>query len=310
MIPLVIIAGPTASGKTALAIKVAKRIGGEIVSADSMQIYKYMNIGTAKPCKEEMDGVCHHLIDYVDPSYNYSLSEYVRDAKNAIQKIWERGKIPILAGGTGLYIDHVVYNVKLSDTPADINLRKKLMDEAAVKGGEAMLSKLFDIDPKTAKKLHSNDIKRIVRALEIYILTGKTKTMWDMESMQNEKLYDYLYFSIATPREILYNRINVRVDNMISAGLFEEAASLQGRYSRDNTAAQGIGYRETGYYFRGLTTLDETIRLIKRNTRHLAKRQMTWFGRNPDIIWIDALDEKKCTKKIFERWSIKGADGN
>ena len=310
MIPLVIIAGPTASGKTALAIKVAKKIGGEIISADSMQIYKYMNIGTAKPDIEEMDGVYHHLIDYVDPSYNYSLSEYVRDAKKTIEQIWERGKIPILAGGTGLYIDHVVYNVLLSNAPIDFILRKKLTDEAAEVGGDAMLSKLRDIDPKTAEKLHSNDIKRIVRALEVYTLTGKTKTEWDKESMQNEKIYDYLYFAIASQRDILYNRINVRVDNMVSAGLFEEAASLQEKYSRDNTAAQGIGYRETGYFLRGLTTRDETIRLIKRNTRHLAKRQMTWFNKNTDIIWIDAQGEDKCTKKIFERWSINSADGS
>lgn len=304
MIPLIVIAGPTASGKTALAVKIAKETGSEIVSADSMQIYKKMDIGTAKPTEEEMEGIPHHLIDYVDPALNYSLSDYVSDAKKALADIWERGEIPILAGGTGLYIDHVVYDIMLSDAPSDSLLRKNLTDEAAKKGGEYMLSKLYEIDPPAAEKLHPNDIKRIVRALEIYLLTGRTKTEWDRASKQHEKTYDFFYFAIETPRKILYNNINARADKMVRAGLFDEARALFEYIPPDGTAAQGIGYREAGYYLRGLSTRDETIRLIKRNTRRLAKRQLTWFGKNPDIVWIGPEDTKKCLHMIKERWGI------
>lgn len=304
MKPLIIISGPTASGKTDFAIKIAKKINGEIVSADSMQIYKKMNIGTAKPNKEEMDGVRHHLLDIVNPSTDYSLSAYVQEAKKALNDIWERGKIPIITGGTGLYIDHVVYNIKLADISTDLNLRKSLMQEAEEIGNEKMLLRLRDIDPQVANKLHSNDIKRIVRALEIFKLTGKTKSQWDKESKINEKIYDFLYFVIATPRDILYNRIDMRVDKMVDQGLFEETLSLTREMKHNNTSAQGIGYRETMWFWKGLTTHEETIRLIKRNTRHLAKRQMTWFGKNPDAILISIDEEDKCINVIKERWGI------
>ncbi len=288
MIPLIAIVGPTASGKTALAVQVAKDLGGEIISADSMQIYKKMNIGTAKPSMEEREGIPHYMLDVAEPGESFSVDRFAKEAHRLIKDIHSRGKVPIIAGGTGLYVDTVLNNIKLSENSFDEEIRQKLEEEAEIKGKEYMYQKLCDIDPDAAAKLHVNDHKRIIRALEIYAITGKTKTELDKESKKTEKIYNSLTFAIALDRKILYNRIDIRVDKMMEEGLLEEVASLKDVLGENTTAVQGLGYKEIIDYFNGKTTLSDAVELIKKSTRNYAKRQLTWFRRNKDIIWLDA----------------------
>lgn len=307
LIPLVVIAGPTASGKTALAIDIAKELGGEIISADSMQIYREMNIGTAKPTAEEMCGVPHHMLDIADPCENFSLWKFARAAHKAINDVYSRGKLPILAGGTGLYTDTIVHNIELSEAGGDNSVREELMKKARSGGAAELYKKLSETDPESAAKLCEKDVKRVVRALEIYYLTGKTKSENDEISKKSKKIYNYLYFAIETEREILYNRINTRVDEMVKRGLFEEVSDIKNKYGFINTTAmQGIGYREVLYYLRGLVTRTETEELIKRNTRRLAKRQMTWLRKNDEVIWIKPGDHAFCTELIREKLGVEG----
>ncbi len=307
LIPLVVIAGPTASGKTALAIDIAKELGGEIISADSMQIYREMNIGTAKPTAEEMCGVPHHMLDIADPCENFSLWKFARAAHKAINDVYSRGKLPILAGGTGLYTDTIVHNIELSEAGGDNSVREELMKKARSGGAAELYKKLSETDPESAAKLCEKDVKRVVRALEIYYLTGKTKSENDEISKKSKKIYNYLYFAIETEREILYNRINTRVDEMVKRGLFEEVSDIKNKYGFINTTAmQGIGYREVLYYLRGLVTRTETEELIKRNTRRLAKRQMTWLRKNDEVIWIKPGDRAFCTELIREKFGVEG----
>lgn len=307
LIPLVVIAGPTASGKTALAIDIAKELGGEIISADSMQIYREMNIGTAKPTAEEMCGVPHHMLDIADPCENFSLWKFARAAHKAINDVYSRGKLPILAGGTGLYTDTIVHNIELSEAGGDNSVREELMKKARSGGAAELYKKLSETDPESAAKLCEKDVKRVVRALEIYYLTGKTKSENDEISKKSKKIYNYLYFAIETEREILYNRINTRVDEMVKRGLFEEVSDIKNKYGFINTTAmQGIGYREVLYYLRGLVTRTETEELIKRNTRRLAKRQMTWLRKNNEVIWIKPGDRAFCTELIREKLGVEG----
>lgn len=307
LIPLVVIAGPTASGKTALAIDIAKELGGEIISADSMQIYREMNIGTAKPTAEEMCGVPHHMLDIADPCEDFSLWKFARAAHKAINDVYSRGKLPILAGGTGLYTDTIVHNIELSEAGGDNSVREELMKKARSGGAAELYKKLSETDPESAAKLCEKDVKRVVRALEIYYLTGKTKSENDEISKKSKKIYNYLYFAIETEREILYNRINTRVDEMVKRGLFEEVSDIKNKYGFINTTAmQGIGYREVLYYLRGLVTRTETEELIKRNTRRLAKRQMTWLRKNDEVIWIKPGDRAFCTELIREKLGVEG----
>ena len=307
LIPLVVIAGPTASGKTALAIDIAKELGGEIISADSMQIYREMNIGTAKPTAEEMCGVPHHMLDIADPCENFSLWKFARAAHKAINDVYSRGKLPILAGGTGLYTDTIVHNIELSEAGGDNSVREELMKKARSGGAAELYKKLSETDPESAAKLCEKDVKRVVRALEIYYLTGKTKSKNDEISKKSKKIYNYLYFAIETEREILYNRINTRVDEMVKRGLFEEVSDIKNKYGFINTTAmQGIGYREVLYYLRGLVTRTETEELIKRNTRRLAKMQMTWLRKNDEVIWIKPGDRAFCTELIREKLGVEG----
>lgn len=307
LIPLVVIAGLTASGKTALAIDIAKELGGEIISADSMQIYREMNIGTAKPTAEEMCGVPHHMLDIADPCENFSLWKFARAAHKAINDVYSRGKLPILAGGTGLYTDTIVHNIELSEAGGDNSVREELMKKARSGGAAELYKKLSETDPESAAKLCEKDVKRVVRALEIYYLTGKTKSENDEISKKSKKIYNYLYFAIETEREILYNRINTRVDEMVKRGLFEEVSDIKNKYGFINTTAmQGIGYREVLYYLRGLVTRTETEELIKRNTRRLAKRQMTWLRKNDEVIWIKPGDRAFCTELIREKLGVEG----
>lgn len=288
---VIVICGPTASGKTSLSIELAKQINGEIVSCDSMQIYKDMTIGTAKPTKEEMDGIKHYLLDFVSPDQRYSVAEYKKDAENAIEKIISEGKVPIVVGGTGLYLEALIYNIEYQNIEEDMEYRNKLYEIEREQG----LSKLYEmaskIDSKAMEKISPNDKKRICRVLEIYHLTGKTKTELEEESRKNEPKYNYKLFGITMDREKLYERINLRVDIMINQGLLDEVKNLLEKYNNFPTAMQGLGYKEVVEYLNGLITKDEMIDKIKMETRRYAKRQITWFKRIENIIWLDGLNK-------------------
>ena len=288
---VIVICGPTASGKTALSIELAQKINGEIVSADSMQIYKDMTIGTAKPTPEEMQGIQHYLIDCISPEHRYSVAEYKKDAENAIEKILKKGKIPIVVGGTGLYVDSLIYGIEYTETKIDQNYRKELEKLVEEKGLEYVYNKAKEIDPEAVQKISKNDKKRILRILEIYKETGKTKTQQEIESRKNEVKYDYKVFAINMERQILYNRINKRVDIMIQNGLIEEVQNLLKKYKQFPTAMQGLGYKEVVQYLNKEYTKEEMIENIKMQTRRYAKRQLTWFRKNKQTIWLDGTNE-------------------
>lgn len=290
---VIVIAGPTASGKTALSIKLAKKINGEIVSADSMQIYKDMTIGTAKPTKEEMEDIKHYMIDFVSPEVRYSVSQYKKDAIQCIEEIIEQGKTPIVVGGTGLYIDSLIYGIEFQEIPTDMEYRNKLNKMADEGQLEILYEKACKIDPEAMKIISKNDKKRIIRVLEIYKQTGKTKTQQNIESKKSEIPYDYKVFAINMDREKLYDRINKRVDIMLENGLIEEVRNLIGKYKNIQTAMQSLGYKEVVEYFNGNFTKDEMIEKIKMESRRYAKRQLTWFRKNKDIIWLDGLDTQE-----------------
>lgn len=294
-LPLVIIAGPTASGKTALSLQIAEHFGGEIISADSMQIYRGMDIGTAKPTADEMRGIPHHLIDIAEPSECFSAADYCNSAKKSIASTAERGLLPVMVGGTGLYIDSVVNNVDFGAENVDLELRKRLTDLAEKEGYEAMHARLAEVDPETAQKYHPNNIRRIIRALEFYMTCGETISA----NAKKEKTspYDYVYFCIDRGREELYERINTRVDIMFNDGLEAEARRLYDKFAgQDLTSLQGIGYKELFDYFDGNITLAEAAELIKTHSRQYAKRQLTWFKRNKNIHWLtpDNMYDEAC----------------
>lgn len=289
---VIVICGPTASGKTKLSIEIAKKINGEIVSADSMQIYKEMDIGTAKPTIEEMQGIKHYLLDFVSPDKRYSVADYKKDAINAIDEIIEKNKVPIVVGGTGLYINSLIYGIEYPEIEIDIKYRNELEKTADEPDG---LRKLYEmakkIDEETIKNISPNDKKRICRVLEIYHSTGKTKTQQEIESRKNGPKYDYLIYGLNMDRDKLYDRINKRVDIMIQDGLIEEVKNVASKYKEFPTAMQGLGYKEVLEYLNGDTTKEEMIEKIKMETRRYAKRQLTWFRRYETIKWIDALGD-------------------
>ena len=287
---VIVICGPTASGKTALSIELAKKINGEIVSADSMQIYKDMDIGTAKPTIEEMQGIKHYLIGYVSPEQRYSVADYKKDAKKAIKEILEKGKIPIVVGGTGLYIDSLIYEIEYQDIKLDAQYRKQLEDEVKEKGLEELYKKAKIIDEKAMEKISLTDKKRILRVLEIYHATGKTKTEQEIESRKKEVEYDYKVYALNWDRQKLYDRINKRVDIMIEQGLIQEVKQILEKYSTFPTAMQGLGYKEVVDYLNGIYTKEEMVEKIKMETRRYAKRQLTWFRKNKQTIWLNAED--------------------
>lgn len=290
---VIVIAGPTASGKTALGVQLAKKINGEVISADSMQIYKDMTIGTAKPVPEEMEGIPHHLIDFVYPNERYSVAEFKKDAENKIEDILSRGKMPIVVGGTGLYIDALVYGIEYPEIDVDEELRKRLLKEAETQEGLANLyEKAKKIDPDAIEKISKSDIKRITRIIEIYESTGKTKTEMEKISRQNGIKYNFKVFAINMDREKLYERINLRVDLMIEAGLIKEVEELVNKYDKFPTAMQGLGYKEVVQYFNGELTKNEMIEKIKQESRRYAKRQLTWFRKNKNIIWLNGLEDR------------------
>ena len=288
MKPIVyVIGGPTASGKSKLAVELAKKVNGEIISADSMQIYKEMNIGTAKVNKEEMQGVQHYLVDFVSPDERYSVSNFKKDAEKSIEEILEKGKTPIVVGGTGLYIDSLIYGIEFQNEEVDLEYREKLNKIADEKGLESLYKKAQEIDPEAMKKISINDRKRIIRVLEIYHKTGKTKTEQELQSRKNEVKYEYKVFAITMDREKLYERIEKRVDFMIEQGLIEEVKQILEKYHTFPTAMQGLGYKEVVEYLEGSCTKEEMIEKIKKETRHYAKRQLTWFRKNKETIWLD-----------------------
>lgn len=296
---VIVICGPTASGKTALGIELAKKINGEIVSCDSMQIYKDMNIGTAKPTIKEMQGIKHYLIDFVSPDERYSVAEFKKDAKNAIKEILDKGKIPIVVGGTGLYVDSLIYEIEYPKIEFDDEYRKELEKIEEEKGLDYLFKKASEIDNEAIKKISQNDKKRIFRILEIYHSTGKTKTEQEYESRKKEVEYDYHVFAIDWDREKLYNRIDERVNWMIENGLIEEVKNLYNKYEKFPTAMQGLGYKEVVEYLENKCTKEEMIEKIKRETRRYAKRQLTWFRKNKNTIWLNGEEDIQNNIKII-----------
>ena len=290
---IVVICGPTASGKTSLSIELAKKINGEIVSADSMQIYKEMNIGTAKPTIEEMQGIKHYLLDFVSPEERYSVADYKKDAKMAIREIINKGKTPIVVGGTGLYIDSLIYEIEYPYIEFDEEYRRKLEKRVKIEGLESLYKEAGEIDQLAIQKISPNDEKRILRILEIYKATGKTKTQQEIESRKNPVEYDYKVFALNWDRELLYERINKRVDLMIHKGLIEEVKGILESHNKFPTAMQGLGYKEVVQYLNGEISELEMIDKIKMETRRYAKRQLTWFRKNKQSVWLNGEDNLK-----------------
>ena len=286
-IPLAVVAGPTASGKTGLAVELALRLDGEVVSADSMQIYRRMAIATAKPTPEEQLGVPHHLIDFLEPGEQFSVAQYVELARKTIREIRSRGKLPIVAGGTGLYIQSLVDNIAFSPQPSDPALREALRQRAQREGRESLLRELASFDPESAARLHPNNLGRVIRAIEVYRLTGKTMTQQMAQSRREPSPYRPAMLGLTySDRQLLYNRIDRRVDAMVAQGLLEEARQMR-EEGLSSTAAQAIGYKELEGYFAGEEPLEEALERMKRETRRYAKRQLTWFRRDERFHWLE-----------------------
>ena len=274
-------------GKTALSIELAKKINGQIVSADSMQIYKDMNIGTAKPTEDEMEGIKHYMLDFISPEERYSVSDYKKDAISCIEKILKDGYIPIVVGGTGLYINSLIYGIEYSNINFDEEYRKSLEKKAEQEGLKVLYDMAVKIDEQAMKKISINDKKRIIRVLEIYKQTGKTKTQLEKESVEKPIPYEYKVFGINLDRQVLYNKIEKRVDQMIQNGLIDEVKNILTKYNKFPTAMQGLGYKEVVQYLNGDIKKDEMILKLKQETRRYAKRQLTWFRKYKDIVWLD-----------------------
>lgn len=283
---LLVIVGPTAAGKTNIGIEVALKIGGEVVSADSMQVYRLMNIGTAKPTLAARKGVSHHLIDVVWPDEPYSVAQYQEQAFEVIRDCHIRGVIPILVGGTGLYIDAVTKSYHFMELQTDWRLRRQLQEEAKQLGSHALHKRLMEVDPQTALRIHPNDLRRIIRGLEVYMRTGKPRSYYDEQRTAQD--FETVFVGLTRTRPDLYERIDNRVDGMVQFSLIEEVKHLLDRgYERALFSMRSLGYREIAEYLYGLSTLDEAVRLMKRNTRRYAKRQLTWFKGNKRILWIN-----------------------
>jgi len=286
--PLVILAGPTAVGKSALAVELAKRIGGEIISADSMQVYRHMDIGSAKITQKEMGEVPHHLIDVLEPAEEFNVTVFQKMAAEAMAQIYARGHIPILAGGTGFYIQAVLYDIDFTENDGDTALRRSLEEMAAREGPEAVYERLRAVDPASCKIIHANNVKRVIRAIEFYEKTGRRISDHNKEQRGRKSPYHSAYFVLCDDRERMYQRIEERVDRMMEEGLVDEVRALQDMgCTRDMVSMQGLGYKEILSYLDGEISLEEAVYRIKRDTRHFAKRQMTWFRREKEVIWID-----------------------
>lgn len=299
--PLIILTGPTAVGKTALSIELAKAVNGAIISADSMQVYKRMNIGTDKITKEKMQGVEHYLIDEFEPSYDFNVATFKEYAKKYIDKIYEENKIPILAGGTGFYIQAVLKDIDFTKTVEDNEYRNYLENVSKYKGNEFVHDMLRQVDEESADIIHANNLKRVIRALEFYRATGEKISVHNKIEQQKESPYNFAYFCLNDKRDNLYRRIDKRIDEMAQAGLVKEVRELvREGITKNNTSMKGLGYKEIIHYLDGEYDLDEAIYTLKRDTRHFAKRQLTWFKREKDVIWIQKDEFNYEEKKILE----------
>lgn len=283
---IIVICGPTAVGKTEYSLEIARRFNGEILSCDSMQLYKYMDIGSAKPTPEECAAVPHHLVDFVDPAEEFSVADYQRYARAAISDIFSRGKTPVIEGGTGLYLNSILYNMDFGNAPKDEALRRSLEEEAEAKGSEYIHSRLMELDPESAKRIHPNNTKKIIRALEGAMSGNSIADFGKLNARTDE--YEPVMIGLTRDREQLYERISLRVDKMIEAGLIQEVRGLLNNgLTEDDISMKGIGYKEIIGFLHGEYSEQEAIDLIKKNTRHLAKRQLTWFRRYDDVKWFD-----------------------
>lgn len=309
--PLVILTGPTAVGKTKASIGLAKAIGGEIISADSMQVYKQMDIGSAKIKPSEMDGIPHYLVDILEPDEEFHVVLFQQMAKQAIQKIYEKGKIPILVGGTGFYIQAVLYDIDFAENEKDTSYREELEKLAQTKGAEYLHDRLREVDEKSAQDIHANNVKRVIRALEYFHQTGEKISEHNEEQRKKVSPYNFSYFVLNDERAHLYERINLRVDQMINEGLVREVQSLKEKgYTRDMVSMQGLGYKEMLDYLDNKCSLEEAVEIIKRDTRHFAKRQITWFKRESDVTWIDKKEydynEERILKAMLQELKERG----
>lgn len=303
--PLIILTGPTAVGKTAASIGLAKAIGGEIISADSMQVYRYMDIGSAKIMSEEMNGVCHHLIDVLEPEEEFNVAVFQKMAKEAMQGIYERRHIPIVVGGTGFYIQALLYDIDFEKGEENTDYREELEAYAKDHGAQALHDRLREVDPKSADAIHANNVKRVIRALEYYHETGTQISEHNEAEREKESPYQFAYFVLNDVRSHLYERIDHRVDLMMEQGLLDEVTALKNRgCTREMVSMQGLGYKEILDYLDGKDTLEEAVTILKRDTRHFAKRQLTWFRRERDVRWIQkeeyGYDEEKILQAMLE----------
>lgn len=299
--PMIILSGPTAVGKTALSIELAKRVNGAIISADSMQVYKHMDIGSAKIMPEEMCGIKHYLIDALEPSDEFNIVVFQKMAKDALNEIYANGQIPIIAGGTGFYIQALLYDIDFEKQDTNEAYRLELEQIAKEQGNEVLHNRLKEIDPVSAEKIHANNVKRVIRAIEFYELTGKPISEHNETEKQKESPYNFAYFVLTDERDNLYKRIDLRVDIMLEKGLLDEVKRLKDMgYHRDMVSMQGLGYKEILDYLDNNCTLEEAVYILKRETRHFAKRQLTWFRREKDVIWMDKSKFNYDEKAVLE----------
>lgn len=299
--PLIILTGPTAVGKTSLSIQLAKAVNGEIISADSMQVYRHMDIGSAKVTPEEMEGVPHHLIDILEPWDEFNVVVFQQKAKAAMEEIYKRGHVPVVAGGTGFYIQALLYDIDFKENEEGNQIRMELEALAEEKGNEYLHQQLQAVDPESAKAIHANNRKRVIRALEYYQQTGEKISSHNEAERQKESPYDFLYYVLNTDRAALYQRIDRRVDNMLADGLVKEVQKLKDMgCSRAMVSMQGLGYKEILDYLDGTISLEEAVYILKRDTRHFAKRQLTWFRRERDVRWLNLPDFENDPKQVLD----------
>ena len=298
--PLIILTGPTAVGKTKASIGLAKALNGEIISADSMQVYKHMDIGSAKIRPEEMQGIKHYLIDELEPDEEFHVVRFQEMAKKALEEIYAKNKIPIVVGGTGFYIQALLYDIDFTENEEDTEYRKELEQLAAEKGADVLHDMLREVDPESAEAIHANNVKRVIRALEFHKQTGGKISEHNEQERAKSSPYDFCYFVLNDERERLYERINLRIDQMLDDGLVEEVMSLKDQgYTKEMVSMQGLGYKEVLDYLNGNCTLEEAIYILKRDTRHFAKRQLTWFRRERDVIWVSKNEHNYDEDKIL-----------
>lgn len=299
--PLIILAGPTAVGKTAASIGLAKAVNGEIISADSMQVYKHMDIGSAKITKEEMQGVPHYLIDELEPQEEFNVYRFQQLSKQYMEQIYEKGKIPILVGGTGFYIQSVLYDIDFTNTTADDTYRKELEQLAKEQGAEQLHKMLQQVDEASAQEIHANNVKRVIRALEYYHQTGEPISKHNEKERAKESPYNFAYFVLNDERSVVYDRINQRVDLMFQSGLVSEVEKLLSMgCKRHMVSMQGLGYKEVIDYLEGKFTLEQAVETIKQETRHFAKRQLTWFRREKDVVWVNRHELKHSENNMLQ----------